>query len=145
MPYEGRMNLRTASRSWKSKGRSCVFHYSRKAEKTSGVASSLRSEISDALSLARSSKMGWAGHLVRFADFCWTRAVIEWIPRYFKRTSGRPLTRWSDSFVKALNDRCIPWSRNIHWNILARIRKEWRRYWCPLEQRDDQQNDRLHS
>ncbi|KAK6736563.1 hypothetical protein RB195_019322 [Necator americanus] len=51
------------------------------------------SKISDAAAYAKDSKMRWAGHVMRFNDNRWTRAVSGWIPRHFKRTAGRPMVR----------------------------------------------------
>ncbi|XP_055964648.1 uncharacterized protein LOC130017907 [Sorex fumeus] len=100
-----------------------------------------RSRIRDAVSFAKVSKIRWAGHVMRFKDDRWTRAVTDWIPRDVKRPRGRPPTRWSDFFVKIMNDRFealhVPGANRCHWATLACNRDKWRRYWRPLEQIDD--------
>ncbi|KAE9421870.1 hypothetical protein Angca_005595, partial [Angiostrongylus cantonensis] len=55
-----------------------------------------RSKTKDAVLYAKQSKIRWAGHVVRMNDNRWTRAVSDWIPRDFKRTAGRPPSRWSE-------------------------------------------------
>ncbi|WKX96947.1 hypothetical protein Q1695_012975 [Nippostrongylus brasiliensis] len=105
-----------------------------------------QSKIRDAVAWAKLSKIRWAGHVMRFRDDRWTRAVTDWIPRDVGRTSGRPPLRWSDFFVKTLNGRFdalrVPRASRTHRSTMARERDEWRRYWRSLEQIDDQRDDR---
>ena len=82
---------------------------------------------------------------MRFRDDRWTRAVTNWIPRDVKRLRGDPPTRWSDFFVKTLNEQFealpVPGVSRYHWATLAHNRDKWRRYWHPLEQIKDERDD----
>ncbi|VDO95169.1 unnamed protein product [Heligmosomoides polygyrus] len=83
---------------------------------------------------------------MRFADTRWTRAITDWIPRDVKRTPGPPPTRWSDFFVKALNERMTLFMSLERGGSIGPLwpgLDEWRRCWCPLEQDDDQRDDRV--
>ncbi|KAK6728309.1 hypothetical protein RB195_005756 [Necator americanus] len=114
-----------------------------------GIRSSLlrqRSKIRDAAAFAKESKIRWAGHVMRFDDNRWTRAVSDWVPRDIKRTTGRPPTRWSDFFTKSLKEKYdalrVPRERRNHWATLARDRDKWKNYWRPLDQFEDQRESR---
>ncbi|KAK6740639.1 hypothetical protein RB195_008854 [Necator americanus] len=114
-----------------------------------GIRSSLlrqRSKIRDAAAFAKESKIRWAGHVMRFNDNRWTRAVSEWIPRDIKRNTGRPPTRWSDFFTKSFKENYdalrVPRERRNHWATLARDRDKWKNYWRPLDRFEDQRESR---
>ncbi|KAK6726972.1 hypothetical protein RB195_004959 [Necator americanus] len=94
-----------------------------------GIRSSLlrqRSKIRDAAAFAKESKIRWAGHVMCFNGNRWTRAVSDWVPRYIKRTTGRPPTRCSDFFTKSFKENYdalrVPRERRNQWAILARDR-----------------------
>ena len=105
-----------------------------------------RSKIGDASAYAKMSKIRWAGHVMRFNDDRWTRAVSDWVPRNIKRTVGRAPTRWSDMFTKSLEERYdahrVPRASRTHWATLARDRDKWKFYWRPLKLLDDQRKYR---
>ena len=91
-----------------------------------------RSRIRDAVSFHKASKIRWAGHVLQFRDDHWTRAVTDWIPRDIRRPHGCPLTRWSDFFIKSLNEQFealpVPGASRYHFAALARDRDKWRHY-----------------
>ncbi|KAK6738463.1 hypothetical protein RB195_020519 [Necator americanus] len=69
-----------------------VLGVSRFTQVRNGIRSSLlrqRSKIRDAAAFAKEIKIRWAGHVMRFNDNRWTRAVSDWVPRDIKRTTGR--------------------------------------------------------
>ncbi|KAK6764273.1 hypothetical protein RB195_024551 [Necator americanus] len=54
-----------------------------------------RSKIRDAAAFAKESKKRWAGHVMRFNDNRWTRAVSDWVPCDIKHNTGRlPIVRF---------------------------------------------------
>ncbi|KAK6727919.1 hypothetical protein RB195_005530 [Necator americanus] len=103
-------------------------------------------KIREAAAFAKESKIRWAGHVMRFNDNRWTRAVSDWVPRDVKRTTGRRPTRWSDFFTKSFKEKYdalrVPRERRNHWATLARDRDKWKNYWRPLDQFEDQRESR---
>ncbi|KAK6745816.1 hypothetical protein RB195_012124 [Necator americanus] len=98
-----------------------------------GIRSSLlrqRSKIRDVAAFAKESKIRWARHVMRFNDNHWTRAVSDWVPRDFKRTTGRPPTRWSDFFTKSFKEKYdalrVTREKRNQWATLARDRDKWK-------------------
>ncbi|EYB84107.1 hypothetical protein Y032_0323g2508 [Ancylostoma ceylanicum] len=102
--------------------------------------------IMDAAVYAKSSKIRWAGHVMRLNDHRWTRAVSDWTSRNVKRTTGRPPTRWSDFFTKSFKERYdtlrVSRTDRTHWTTLARERDKWKDCWRPLGLPDDQRESR---
>ncbi|KIH62575.1 hypothetical protein ANCDUO_07141 [Ancylostoma duodenale] len=49
-----------------------------------------QSKIRDAAADAKLSRIRWVGHVTRFNDNRWTRAVSDWTSRDVKRTKVRP-------------------------------------------------------
>ncbi|KAK6734674.1 hypothetical protein RB195_018079 [Necator americanus] len=103
-------------------------------------------KIRDAAAFAKESKIRWAGHVMRFNDNRWTRAVSDWVPSDINRTTGRPPTRWSDYFKKSFKEKYdalrVPRERRNHWATLARDRDKWKNYWRSLEEFENQRESR---
>ncbi|KIH60822.1 hypothetical protein ANCDUO_08912 [Ancylostoma duodenale] len=103
-------------------------------------------KIRDAVAYAKLSKIRWAGHVMRFNDNRWTRAVSDWTSREVMRTTGRPPTRWSNFFTKSFKDRYdalrVPQTGRIYWTTLARESDKWKDCWRPLGIAEDQRESR---
>ncbi|VDO39516.1 unnamed protein product [Haemonchus placei] len=59
-----------------------------------------RTKIGNVVEYAKKSKIGWAGHVMRYSDDRWS---TNWIPRDVERTPGQPSERYSHFFTKALD------------------------------------------
>uniref|UniRef100_A0A8C9S512 ribonuclease H n=1 Tax=Scleropages formosus TaxID=113540 RepID=A0A8C9S512_SCLFO len=75
-----------------------------------------KSGVRDVINEYEKQKLRWAGHVARFTDNRWTRAIVEWYPRERKRPLGRPPKRWIDDIRKTFG---ATWMRK------ARSREEW--------------------
>ncbi|KAE9412602.1 hypothetical protein Angca_003810, partial [Angiostrongylus cantonensis] len=99
--------LTYASETWSLLERT-ILEVSRFTQVRDGIRSSdlrQRSKIKDAVLYAKQSRIEWAGHVIRMNDNRWTGAVSDWIPWGFKRTAGRPPTRWSEFVTKSVEER----------------------------------------
>ncbi|KAK6761931.1 hypothetical protein RB195_022866 [Necator americanus] len=101
-----------------------------------------RSKIKGDAAYAKGSKINLVGHVMCFNDNRWTVAVSDWIPRDIKRTAGGPPTQWSDFFTMSCKENYdalrVPRERRNHWATLVRDRDQWKNYWLPLDQFEDQ-------
>ena len=77
-----------------------------------------RTGVKDVIAEYKESKFRWAGHVARFTDGRWTRAVVEWYPRDRKRPLGRAPLRWDDEIRKRMGPT---------WTRTARSREDWKR------------------
>jgi len=73
--------------------------------------------IEDIVTTIRRNKHRWAGHVARLTDNRWTIRATEWAPRQWRRSRGRPRTRWRDDLTRQLGST---------WPRLARDRVRWR-------------------
>lgn len=85
----------------------------------------------DIVKVIMKRKWKWAGHIIRGKDR-WTKRVMEWCPREFKRDRGRPRDRWD----KEMRLVC----GGATWRRVAEQRREWKRMgevyrevWLPQE------------
>ncbi|KAK6764681.1 hypothetical protein RB195_024852 [Necator americanus] len=121
---------------------------SRFTQERDGIRSPLlcqRSKIRDTATFAKESKIRWAGHVMRFNDNRWIRALSNGVPVILS-TTGRPPTQWSDFFTKSFEENYDPFrvlceERN-HWPTLARDRDKWKNYWRPLDRFEDQRESK---
>lgn len=64
-------------------------------------------------------KWKWAGHIGRTKDDRYTKAIMEWYPREYKRGKGRPKFRW-DQEMRLVGGGAT-------WRRVAEERQEWKR------------------
>ena len=73
-------------------------------------------------------KFKYAGHIARNKEDRWERRVLEWQPRGFKRTKGRPRMRWRDEVVHHCG---ILWERDAqHRDRWARVGEAYAQRWA---------------
>jgi len=75
-----------------------------------------RTKVEDIITRIAKLKWQYAGHVARPNDDRWTRRLLEWRPRNYKRSAGRPPTRWQDDIKKI----------ESQWMSVARDRKRWK-------------------
>jgi hypothetical protein len=75
-----------------------------------------RSGVQDVIERTTRLKWNWAGHLARTQDGRWTRRIMEWRPRNYKRSRGRPPTRWTDDIKRVAGN----------WLQAAQCREHWK-------------------
>ncbi|PIK43526.1 endonuclease-reverse transcriptase [Apostichopus japonicus] len=58
-----------------------------------------QTQVKDIILKIKEAKRRKAGHLMRIADYRWTKRLTEWQPRYVKRGRGRQKRRWRDDIT----------------------------------------------
>ena len=65
----------------------------------------------------KTSKWKFAGQLARHTDGRWSSLVYKWRPIGYRRSPGRPVTRWEDELVKYAGG---------YWNEIAVDTARWK-------------------
>jgi hypothetical protein len=65
-----------------------------------------RTKVADIAHRISMLKWRWAAYISCRTDNRWDKRVLEWRPRFSKRSVGRPQTRWSDDLRRTAGAGC---------------------------------------